>query len=450
MPLSLIPLLKQVSVIAVASLSLAVSSCQTSTSNQNQFSKSSLTFTSTTPSHYAVSSSAGLETLVKAAVNHNPAVTAAQHKVVRLEAKVPQMRSLPDPKAKIAGGSLAETAAGQAMAMVGVEQSIPYPGKRKARASAAQKDADAARAELANVRLRVAERVRFGYWDYYNASQMLRIQRENKQILNTIQEVILSKIEVGKATQSDFLRLSTQLAKTEQEMIISTQNINITKATLNALLNRPPQSLLPAPRRNTIASQGSLSKLLANAELRHPSVRANQARISAFRQKLKAAELDRFPDFAIGAQYTPVSSSGLSPVSNGKDQAMLTLGFTIPLWQEPRKAKIREATAGIAEMQAQLNLSRSDLQLRIQDAHFRLQSTRSIIELYRTRLIPDAEQALKLNQDSYAASTTTFIDLLDSWRTLLALQLQQQNNYAQLGRASASLKSAANLDSTSR
>ncbi len=129
---------------------------------------------------------------------------------------------------------------------------------------------------------------------------------------------------------------------------------------------------------------------------------------------------------------------------------MLTLGFTIPLWQEPRKAKIREATAGIAEMQAQLNLSRSDLQLRIQDAHFRLQSTRSIIELYRTRLIPDAEQALKLNQDSYAASTTTFIDLLDSWRTLLALQLQQENNYAQLGRASASLKSAANIDSTSR
>ncbi len=427
---------------------LATTSCQNQTNTKSATIdiNSRALRSQTKPQYYAISSSATLVTLVRHAEQHHPATLAAQAKIQRLLAKVPQVKALPDPKARIAAGSLAETAAGRTSTIIGIEQSIPYPGKRSARAAAAQKEAQAASAELDNIRLRIAEQVRFAYWDYYYASQSITIQRSNKQILKNIQDVIQTKVEANQANQSDILRISTQIAQTDKQIIIAKQKVVEAKSKLNSLLNRPVGSSLPAPHRGNIASNKSLSRLLTRAENIHPSIRANQSKVAAFQQRLKLAHLNKLPDFTIGAQYAPVSSSGLSPVANGRDQAMLTLGFTIPLWQEPRKAKIREANAGIAQMNAQLNLSRTELQQRIKDAHFQIKSTQSIIQLYQQRLIPDAKHALELDLDSYAAGKISYVSLLDTWRTLLTLQLQQQANYAQLGKASASLKSSANLN----
>lgn len=165
--------------------------------------------------------------------------------------------------------------------------------------------------------------------------------------------------------------------------------------------------------------------------------------MNAFQHRLKNAELDFFPDFMIGAQYATVSDSGLSPVSNGRDQAMLTLGFTIPLWDKPRKAKVREANAGIAEMAANVSGTRAELRQRIEDAWFQTKSSREMIRIFDERLIPDATQAYELSLQSYSAGKQSFVDVLDTWRLLLKLQLQQENSRAALGKASAALKSAA-------
>ena len=122
---------------------------------------------------------------------------------------------------------------------------------------------------------------------------------------------------------------------------------------------------------------------------------------------------------------------------------MLTLGITLPLWQKPRRAKIHEANAGIAEMQAGVANSRAELRQRIEDAWFRAQASRKMINLFDQRLIPDARQAHKLSLQSYSSGKQSFVDVLDTWRLLLALQLQQEGNRASLGKAYASLKSAA-------
>jgi len=128
-------------------------------------------------SNYAISTNASLEGIVTQALAHHPSLVAAQYKITRLQAKVPQEQALPDPKARISAGNLAETAAGKTSAMVGLEQQIPFSGKRKAKARAAQKEVDAARAEHNNLKLIIAERVRTAYWNYYLAYQNQRISR---------------------------------------------------------------------------------------------------------------------------------------------------------------------------------------------------------------------------------------------------------------------------------
>lgn len=424
--------------------SVALVSCQT----QINDGKTSLDHTvfavgQTKATNYNIPKSAGIEQLVSRAHQHHPSLVAARYKINRLQAKVPQAEALPDPTARISGGNLAETAAGQVNAVAGLEQKIPFPGKRRARASAAQQEVESAKAELESLKLRISERVRISYWNYYLASRTQVINRDSKEVLKTIQEIVNSRVKANQAGQADLLRVSTEISKIDQQLIMASQQASSAKAMLNALLNRPANSSLPNPRLSSIPSSSSLNKLIAKAESSHPSIRAGQARVNAFRHRLKNAELDFFPDFMIGAQYASVSDSGLSPVANGRDQAMFTLGVTIPLWDKPRKAKIREANAGIAEMSANVASTRSELRQRIEDAWFQAKSSREVIQLFDERLIPDATQAYELSIQSYSAGKQSFVDVLDTWRLLLQLQLQQENSRAALGKASAALKSAA-------
>lgn len=393
--------------------------------------------------NYRISVNANAERLVDLALIHHPSLTAAKHKIDRLQAKIAQEKALPDPQAKISAGNLAETAAGQINTIAGIEQKIPFPGKRRAKAMAAQKETNASEAEFENLKLRISERVRFTYWDYYLAYQSRRISLENREILETVQEIVQARVEANEGTQADLLRIATEASKVEQQLISARQQVNSHKARLNALLNRPSRSYLPHPTRSSSPSSDSLNKLIKRAESSHPSIKAGQARIAAFEHRLDKARLDAFPDFLIGAQHGWVNNSGLSPVANGDDQTMFTLGVTLPIWQKPRRAKIREANAGIAEMQAGVANSRADLRQRIEDAWFRAQASREMISLFDQRLIPDARQAHQLSLQSYSAGKQSFVDVLDTWRLLLSLQLKQEGNRASLGKAYASLKSAA-------
>ena len=99
----------------------ALSGCQTSNSvNGGSSGSIDLAATRTQARNYGIPSSAGVEQLVSQALKHHPSLAAARQKINRLQAKVPQAQSLPDPKARISGGSLAETAAGRVDTVAGL------------------------------------------------------------------------------------------------------------------------------------------------------------------------------------------------------------------------------------------------------------------------------------------------------------------------------------------
>jgi len=104
---------------------LLTASCQNSGRLSQSAAKSSPTLAlsphTTATSNYSISAAAGLESLVRSALSHHPSLTAAQQKINRLEAKVPQAEALPDPKARVSVGRLAETAAGRTEAIIGAE-----------------------------------------------------------------------------------------------------------------------------------------------------------------------------------------------------------------------------------------------------------------------------------------------------------------------------------------
>jgi outer membrane protein TolC len=402
-------------------------------------------FSKSQAENYHIPSQAGPETLAELASRHNPRLKAMRHRVERLEAKIPQVEALPDPMASIALGNLPETAAGRVDAVVGVSQKIPFPGKRREEGLAAHREALAIRADVAAYELKLGEQVRSAWWDYYLAGITIRISQESQSLLRVVEETVEAQVAANQGGQADQLRVANEITKIDRDLAEARRVENVAKARLNSLLNRPAGAPLPAATDREVDPPKNLKSLLAQAESRHPEVISAANKIEAFRHRLNRAMLEKYPDFTFGIQGAAVASNGLAPSANGEDQIFGTMGFNIPLWQEPRQAMIMEAKAGISETQALLGSTRSDLRFRVEDAYFRAKTAREVSDLFRTRLIPDAKQAYEVTLTSYAADKDTFINVIDTWRQWLTYQLQFAQNRAQLGKAVATLNAAAGI-----
>lgn len=396
--------------------------------------------------NYHIPPQAGPETLAEMASRHNPRLQALRYQAGRLEAKVPQVESLPDPMANLALGNLPETAAGRVDAVVGVSQKVPFPGKRREAGLAAQREALAVRADAAAYELKLTEQVRSAWWDYYLAGITIRISEESQQLLRVVEESVEAQVAASQGGQADQLRVANEITKIDRDLAEARRVENTAKARLNSLLNRPAGAPLPVAGNREVDLPQNLQTLLVRAETRHPEVVSAANKIEAFKHRLNRAKLEKYPDFTFGIQGAAVASNGLAPSANGDDQIFGTMGLNLPLWQEPRRAMIREANAGIAETQALLGSTRSDLRFRIEDAYFRAKTAREVSDLFKTRLLPDAKQAYELTLTSYAAGTDTFTNVIDTWRQWLTYQLQFARNRAQLGKAVATLNAAAGIN----
>ena len=392
--------------------------------------------------NYSVPHSAGPDELARLAIRHHPSIHAARERAARMAAMVPQEGALPDPMLKVGAERMASA---DVDGMVEVEQTLPFPGKRRASAGAAERETAAAEAEIRALELQLTQQVHSAWWDLHFAGQTAKLTRENRTLLEAVRSAVDARVAADQARQADQLRLSNELAMIDRDLAEAEQLGATARARLNSLLNRPAGASLPPPRNVAIPTTASLESLLARAQSQHPEVAAAEQRAEAFRHRLRRAELEQYPDFTVGVGGTTGLRSSMSSMGRDSEQVFTTIGINIPLWREPRRAMIREAKAGIAETDAMLAATRSDLRFRVEEAWFSVRTERDIAALFQTRLIPDARQAYQVTLTGYSVGTSDFTDLLETWRLLLTYQLQHARSQTQLGKATATLKSAAGI-----
>jgi cobalt-zinc-cadmium efflux system outer membrane protein len=396
--------------------------------------------------NYAVPRGSGPDEMARLAIRHHPSLAAARHRAERLAAVPPQRAALPDPMLEITPiGQMAETASGEVMTMGAVSQKFPFPGKRAQDAATATREAEAAAAEIEALELRLTEQVHAAWWDLHLAGQTVALTRESRDILDALRTVVDARVAADQAAQADQLSLTNERTQLDRDLAEAALLADTARARINSLLNRPSGAPLPATRGTPIPSSAALETLHARAQMNHPEVAAAERRAEAFRHRLRRAELEKYPDFALTVGGASVSSSGRSPMADGRDQWYAGIGLNIPLWQEPRRAMIREARAGIAETDAMLASTRSEIRYRVEEAWYRARTAREVAVMFETRLVPDARQAYEVTLTGYSAGTSNFNELMESWRQHLGYRLQLANNQAQLGKAAATLRAAAGI-----
>ena len=288
-----------------------------------------------------------LDNYLEIAAESNPGLKAKFNDYMAAMEKVPQVGALPDPS--IAFGYFiqpVETRVGPQEWRFNLAQSFPWFGLLDAKEDVATEMANAKFEDFENTRSNLFFEVKTAYYNYYFIEKAIKITEENIEILNIFKRLSLVKIEAGKASVVDELRVELELNDLENQLALFRDTKYALQVKFNNLLNTDEQSPIVVP--DTLWQDGLPEGQLSILEEIYSSnhqLKAIGHRLNAFVNQEVVAKKEGLPKFNIGLSYNVVGENPLSTaVDNGNDAFVFpSVGISIPLYRKKYKAMVNEA-----------------------------------------------------------------------------------------------------------
>lgn len=379
---------------------------------------------------------------VRYAIYHNPKVEAAYQRWVAAAERLPQVRSLPDPRVNF-GYFLeeVETRTGPQQARIGVSQSFPWPGLLKNREDAAAMAARAEWRQFEAATLEVTERVVETLHEVAYLDAAIRITGENLELLSSFEEVVRAQYRVGTGSHPELVRVQVELGQLEDRLAQLRAMRPTYVADLNAVLNREADAsvaeVTDLPGRVASIDGPALAEIARHS---NPILLALEERVEEQRIRGELARKEGLPDFTVGLDYIVTDDAIDSSIAgSGDDPILLSFGITVPLWRDKYDAGVREALARQFTVSSERADEVNRITASILRAWFEHTDADRRVQLFETTLIPKAEESLRASLAGFRAGGTSFLDLLDTERTLLEFAISAERARADRGQALARL-----------
>lgn len=387
--------------------------------------------------------------LTYAALN-NPGLEASFNKWKASLERVPQSKSLPDPRLNYRYYiEPVETRVGAQRQAFGISQMLPWFGKLELQEEAATKEADAAWKKFEAAKLELFYQVKDAWYEYYYLQRAIAILQENVQLLQSFEGVIRTRYEVAAASHPDVIKIQVELGKLEDRLKTVEELQNPIIARLNSSLNRPAETPVPIPQkieeRNISLADQEILDMVAASNL---DLAAMDSEIAKKKVEIDIAKKGYYPDLTFGIDVinTEESTSPTPPKDNGLDAVIASISLNIPLWHEKLdSAKNQAKYEYLASMQSKnemLNRLNSETKMVL----YQYRDSHRKINLYRDTLIPKAEESVKAIETSFSAGNNSFTDLIDAQRVMLEFELSYERSLADNAQRLAELEMLAGIE----
>ena len=388
------------------------------------------------------------DSLVATALAANPRLRAAQAQMSAARVRVGPAGAWPDPMLMAGIQNLPlsrESAAGHGtpagpdpmtMKMVGVTQTVPYPGKTSLRTSVARAEADAADARLAAVRQAVRRDVLDAYYDLATARTVLAQIERQQQVASSVLPAAEARYVAGTAAQSDVIKARTEAALLVEERNASQQRERTALARLNAALDQSSTAPIrtdPLAESSVMGMPVSLDSLNAIALRASPRLRERRAMIAAQAAQALLARREYLPDFDVSVQY--------GQRDRLPDMITATVGVPLPI-QRGRKqgAEARAARFELAAAEGELKAEENELRADITRAHAEIERQRGNADLLTRAILPQARATFASASASYQSGRGDLLNVLDAMRAMFAAETMYVRAVAELAKAAAELQ----------
>lgn len=377
-----------------------------------------------------------LNRIMELAERDNPEILAARNRWLAFQKRVPQAATPDKPRLDIermyvpSGKSVFTEADEKSLA---VTQEMPFPTTLYLRRGAAAKEAAMAEQSYRAKVRSVLARTRSAYAMLYLAHKSLDIFNENVELMRRFAKVAESKYVAGHAGQSDALKAQVELTKMLSMGVMLAQDKETAAAMLSALLNRDARKPLGLPSEPALPKpEQSLETVSALAMAERPELKEALLNVERAGKSLAVARSEFLPDIML--QYRRRSD----PMRGRTNDAVL--GLSIPLWFWKPASMTAEAKAEREMAEAELEGMKAMTTAEVRSAWARVQTARRLADIYRTSILPQADQALRVAEAGYQANKASFLDLLDAQRSLLNFRVEYCQFLADYEQRSAELE----------
>jgi outer membrane protein TolC len=267
--------------------------------------------------------------------------------------------------------------------------------------------------ELQSVRNRLVLRSAILFSDYYAVERALETNHHHQEVIEDLLAVAQAQYAAGSGSQQDPLQAELALAELEVTARELQSQRELVVAEMNGLLHRSPGEPLPPPpvELRPEADAQPQEKLYAQALEDRPDLRARSAAVERQRAQVEVARRRFAPDMSVMVQYNSMWPSY-------RHQIMTGIGLRLPLQVGSIKSAVREARSEVAAAKADLTASQDEVLVEVERARAQVRAAADIVDLYRRRLLPTAEQQLEAAKIAYTTGRSDFQAVLEAERSL--------------------------------
>jgi len=428
-------------------------------------------------SHASAQTSSSLESFLARADSANPSLQAARDRVTAAAARVGPAAAWADPMI-VAGienlplgnengasagghGSAGPSLPGDPMTMkmIGVSQTVPYPGKLSLRRRAAERDVDAARASADASRLAIARDVRAAFFELAYIDRALAIVERNRTVLGDVIQVTEAHYASGTGGQQDVLKARVEAARLGETASALLEKRRATSAELNATLNRDDttpipsvsiperivQAAIPAdPNRIRFAAQTlgartmdspipPLAELQDLAARQNPTLRENEANLAAQAARMELARKGSRPDFDVSVQY--------GQRNQRPDMITAEVSIPLPIHKRARQdQELAEARAELAAMESDRRAKINSVRAQVARLVSELERGRTQLAIYTKAILPQGGAAATAALASYQSGKTDLLTVLDNQNTLFTYETEYYRSLSDFAKDLAELE----------
>lgn len=387
--------------------------------------------------------------LAQLALEHSKELQAAREAVRQAEARMEQSRLRPNPSLDVSKKTDAIFAGeGDGGFSVALAQPIELGGKRMNRIRVAEVEIEMSKAEVADAERQRVGRLRSAFVQALAASTRLqlfeRLDRVNQQTV-TVMNV---RLRSGDASKLDSRLLLAQTNRLRAERVRTEGQLTELMLEIRTIAGLPPDVALVLKRPFQLVSvHQSEQELLARAFASRPDLKAAHLREALAEAGVDLARSQAVPNVAASVRYARESVVKQFAIGGQRRaferENVIEVGVSIPL---PIFNREQGNIAEAASRSVQATHGREALERRVRQevvtAFRRYENLRDSLDVWRTGVLNENQESLRIVQLAYNLGELRFIDIVNQQRLLLEAETTFLSTQADLDMAIAELELA--------
>lgn len=388
---------------------------------------------------------------VDEALSKNPSLAAMRERIRMKENAEIRAGALDDPKARFGVTNLPtrtwsfrdEEMTGKE---VGLSQMVPFPGKLRLNREEAGKEREQSVHDLEEMKNMLRSEIRMAHADLASVRRQAEVVRRTREVLRDIVGVTQEMYSVGRGSQPDVLRGQVESGKMREMLLMLANRERVLSVMLNTL------AAFPADR--TVPELGDLSEfaipdrqdgMMGIYRENRPARKAILAQIGRGEARIAMAGKEYYPDFEVAVSY--MQRDAMPDGSNRSDMFSSMVMVNLPVWRKQKlDPQLREMTAEREMAERELEALDLAVENEIGRILANLANRAEVAALYRTTLIPQAEQSFRANVESYQVGKIDFPMLMDSVMTVLSFRREYLAMVGEMHMEKARLEAAIGRD----